>query len=49
MDTKAEVLWKPGRIDETVAMTDRCIAFQPGDPYYQEQKAKFLTPPKNGD
>jgi len=43
MDTKGEVLWKLGRIDEAVAIMDKCIALQPEDPYYQEQKTKFLN------
>lgn len=42
-DTKAEVLWKMGRIDDAVAVMDACIALQPEDKYYQEQKAKFLS------
>ena len=44
MDTKGEVLWKLGRIDEAVAVMDECIALQPEDAYYQEQKTKFQTP-----
>ncbi|MBC8191978.1 MAG: thioredoxin fold domain-containing protein [Candidatus Marinimicrobia bacterium] len=44
MDTKGEVLWKLGRIDEAVAIMDECIVLQPEDVYYQEQKAKFQTP-----
>ena len=43
MDTKAEVLWKLGRIDEAVTVMDECITLQPEDKYYQEQKTKFLT------
>jgi len=43
MDTKGEVLWKLGRIDEAVAVMDECILLQPEDNYYQEQKAKFLA------
>jgi len=41
MDTKGEVLWKLGRIDDAVAVMDACIVLQPEDEYYQEQKAKF--------
>ncbi|MBT3228342.1 MAG: hypothetical protein HOD43_12425 [Candidatus Marinimicrobia bacterium] len=44
MDTKGEVLWKLGRIDEAVAVMDECIVLQPEDSYYQEQKTKFQTP-----
>lgn len=43
MDTKGEVLWKLGRIDEAVAVMDECILLQPEDTYYQDQKAKFLA------
>lgn len=42
LDTKGEVLWKLGRIDEAVAIMDECILLQPEDEYYQKQKAKFL-------
>ena len=44
MDTKGEILWKLGRIDEAVAVMDECIVLQPEDKYYPEQKAKFQTP-----
>ncbi len=44
MDTKGEVLWKLGRIEEAVVVMDACIKLQPEDKYYQEQKAKFLAP-----
>ncbi len=44
MDTKGEVLWKLGRVDEAVAVMDECIVLQPEDTYYQEQKTKFQTP-----
>lgn len=43
MDTKGEVLWKLGRIEEAVGVMDECIALQPEDEYYKEQKAKFLA------
>lgn len=43
LDTKGEVLWKLGRIDEAVAVMDECIELQPEDTYYQEQKTKFQT------
>jgi len=42
MDTKGEVLWKLGRIDEAVLVMNECIVLQPEDQYYQDQKAKFL-------
>jgi len=43
MDTKAEVLWKLGRIENAVAVMDSCIELQPEDQYYKDQKAKFLA------
>jgi len=43
MDTKGEVLWKLGRIDDAVAVMDACIVLQPEDSYYKDQKAKFLA------
>ena len=43
LDTKAEVLWKLGRIDDAVQVMERCIAMQPNDEYYLKQKAKFLS------
>ncbi len=43
MDTKGEVLWKLGRIEEAAAVMDECIILQPEDSYYQEQKDKFLS------
>jgi tetratricopeptide (TPR) repeat protein len=41
-DTEAEVLWKLGRTEEAVQVIEECIALQPEDEYYQNQKAKFL-------
>jgi len=42
MDTEAEVLWKMGNIDKAVEVIDNCIALQPDDKYFKDQKAKFL-------
>ena len=42
MDTEAEVLWKMGNIDEAVKIIDKCIALQPDDKYFKDQKEKFL-------
>lgn len=42
MDTEAEVLWKMGNIEEAVKIIDECIALQPGDKYFTDQKQKFL-------
>lgn len=43
LDTKAEVLWKLGRTDDAVKVSEACIALQPQDEYYPKQKAKFLS------
>ena len=42
MDTKAEVLWKLGKIEEAVATIDECIILQPDDNYLIGQREKFL-------
>ena len=42
MDTEAEVLWKMGSIDDAVEVIDKCIALQPNDKYFKDQKIKFL-------
>jgi len=42
MDTEAEILWKMGNIEEAVEVIDKCIALQPDDKYFKDQKAKFL-------
>ena len=42
IDTEAEVLWKLGRIEEAVAVINKCIDLQPEDNYFKEQKEKFL-------
>ena len=42
MDTEAEVLWKMGNVDEAVKVIDECIALQPDDKYFKDQKEKFL-------
>jgi thioredoxin-related protein len=42
MDTEAEVLWKMGNTDEAVEVIDKCIALQPDDKYFKDQKEKFL-------
>lgn len=41
-DTHAEVLWKMGRTENAVEIIEECIALQPEDNYYKEQKQKFL-------
>ena len=42
LDTEAEVLWKMGNIDKAVEIIDECIALQPDDKYFKDQKVKFL-------
>jgi tetratricopeptide (TPR) repeat protein len=42
-DTEAEVLWKMGNVDEALKIIDECIALQPDDKYFQNQKDKFLN------
>jgi len=43
MDTKAEVLWKLGRVDEAIEVINECIQGNPEYQHYQDQKAKFLA------
>lgn len=42
-DTHAEVLWKLGKTDKALAVINECIALQPDDSYYKEQKAKYQS------
>ena len=42
MDTEAEILWKMGNIEWAVIVIDKCIALQPDDKYFKDQKAKIL-------
>jgi tetratricopeptide (TPR) repeat protein len=42
MDTEAEVLWKMGNIEEAVEVIEKCIALQPHDKYFNDQRTKFL-------
>ena len=42
MDTEAEVLWKMGNIEWATIVIDKCIALQPKNQYFKDQKAKFL-------
>ena len=43
MDTKVEVLWKLGRVDEAIEVINECIQGNPEYQHYQDQKAKFLA------
>ena len=42
LDTKAEVLWKLGRVDEALNVINKCIQGDPEYQHYQDQKEKFL-------
>ena len=42
LDTKAEVLWKLGRVDDAIEVINECIQGNPEYKHYQDQKAKFL-------
>ena len=41
IDTKAEILWKIGLIDEALVKIQKCLAFSSNDKYYKEQFEKF--------
>ena len=43
LDTKAEVLWKLGRVDEALDVISKCIQGNPEHQHYQDQKEKFLN------
>jgi len=42
LDTKAEVLWKLGLIEEALKIIEKCIERDPNKKYYRDQKNKFL-------
>ncbi len=42
IDTKAEVLWKLGKIDEAIKTIEEAILLVPENDYYLNQKEKFL-------
>ena len=42
IDTKAEVLWKLGKIDEAIKTIEEAIFLDPTNDYYLNQKEKFL-------
>ena len=37
LDTKAELLWKMGRVDEAISEIEKCVTYKPEDTYYNEQ------------
>ena len=43
IDTKAEILWMLGRIDEAISAIDLAIDINPNDEYLIEQRNKFLN------
>ena len=42
IDTKAEVLWKMGKIDEAIIVIEKAILLDPENAYYLNQKEKFM-------
>ena len=48
IDTKAEVLWKMGRVEEALIEIEICVKGKPEDKYYREQKEKFQHSMKKG-
>jgi tetratricopeptide (TPR) repeat protein len=42
IDTEAEVLWKMSRFDEAIEAIERAISIEPDNPYYKDQKEKFI-------
>ena len=42
IDTKAEILWKLGKIDEAIKTIEEAIFLDPTNDYYLNQKEKFL-------
>lgn len=46
IDTKAEILWMLGRIDEAIITIDLAIDINPNDEYLIEQREKFLNSKK---
>jgi len=41
LDTKAELLWKMGRVDEAILEIEKCVTRKPEKNYYREQLEKF--------
>jgi len=41
LDTKAEVLWKLGEVEQAIEVMEECIRLVPDESYFQEQKTKF--------
>ena len=43
LDTKAEVLWKSGKVDEAIKCIQQAIDLKPENKYYISQKEKFIN------
>tara|TARA_B100000941_G_scaffold101202_1_gene70869 strand:+ start:54477 stop:55340 length:864 start_codon:yes stop_codon:yes gene_type:complete len=43
LDTKAEVLWKSGKVDEAIKCIQQAIDLKPENKYYMSQKEKFIN------
>tara|TARA_Y100000590_G_scaffold467183_1_gene645162 strand:+ start:2562 stop:3425 length:864 start_codon:yes stop_codon:yes gene_type:complete len=42
LDTKAEIYWKLGEVNKAILVINNAIALDPENPYYENQKNKFL-------
>ena len=42
IDTKAEVEWKLGKVDDAILSINEAISLQPENDYFKEQKQKFI-------
>ena len=43
LDTKAEVLWKAGHIEDAISIIEEAISLNPESQYYKAQKEKFVS------
>ena len=42
LDTKAEVLWKTGKMEEAIFIIEKALKIDPNSEYFKSQKEKFL-------
>jgi len=42
LDTKAEVLWKMGRVQDAIFTIETALRIEPDSDYYKAQKEKFI-------
>ncbi len=42
LDTKAEVLWKMGKIEDAIFIIEKALEFDSDSEYFKSQKEKFL-------